>query len=78
MEVLGYDSLDTVWVEATPMGSVFEDDYGSLGVAETLSEFQSLRVSSDIPLHELNVSLIQKALREDATVARGGSDNSDQ
>lgn len=78
MEILGHDSLNTVWVEATPMGSVFEDDHGSLGVAETLSEYKSLLVRSDVPLHELNLSFIEKALREDATVARGGSDNSDQ
>lgn len=78
MEILGNDSLDTVWIEATPTFTVGEDDNWGGGVSEAVSEFKSLRVGSDIPLHELNVSLLEQALRENASVARGGSDNSDQ
>lgn len=78
MEILGVDSLNTVWIQATPTFPVSEDDDGSGGVAETLSEFQSLRVSGDIPLHELNVSLIQETLRENATVAGRGSNDGNQ
>lgn len=78
LEILGHDSVDTVWIEATPVLPVSEDYYGGLGIPEFLREFQSLRVSRDIPLHELNVAIIQHALRENTAVARGGGNYSDQ
>lgn len=78
MEILGNDSLDTVWIEATPVIGFRDNDDGGRVVPEAVSKFQSLRVSGDIPLHELNVQIIQNLLRDPARLAVRGRDDSDQ
>lgn len=72
------ESLDTVWIEAMPVIPAREEDDGDTGVAEILDSLSGLRVSRDIPLHELNVQVIQALLSEPAGVARRGRKHSNQ
>lgn len=76
--MLGGKSVDTVWTEALPMLPGVEDDNGAGVVTEVLSQFQSLRVGRDIPLHELNTQIIQSLFGEAAGLARRRGNDGDQ
>lgn len=76
--MLGGDSVETVWVEALPVLPGVEDDDGRGAVSEVLSQFQSLRVSRDIPLHELNTAIIQSLFGKAAGLARRRGYDGDQ
>lgn len=75
--MLGGEQVKTVWVESLPVLPGIEDNDGCGVVTEVLSQFQSLRVGRDIPLHELNTQIIQTLLGKTAGLARRRSEDCD-
>jgi len=70
--MLGGEGLKTVWIEALPVLPGVEEYNRDALVTQVPNDLSGFLVSRDIPVHEVNVQVIQNLLRDPAGVARGG------